>query len=95
MVLRDGRKLHGVLRSYDQFGELGETCLVLLLILSVLATANLVLEDTVERIYHGNAFAEHWHGLFLIRGENVVLLGEIVRLPVRIFSYGLLITLST
>jgi U6 snRNA-associated Sm-like protein LSm1 len=58
VVLRDGRKLHGVLRSYDQF-------------------ANLVLEDTVERIYHGNAFAEHWHGLFLIRGENVVLLGEI------------------
>ncbi|KAF8140220.1 Sm-like ribonucleoprotein [Boletus edulis] len=58
VILRDGRKLHGVLRSYDQF-------------------ANLVLEDTVERIYHGNAFAEHWHGLFLIRGENVVLLGEI------------------
>lgn len=51
-------------------------------------TANLVLEDTVERIYHGNAFAEHWHGLFLIRGENVVLLGEIVRLPVRMFSHG-------
>lgn len=41
--------------------------------------ANLVLEDTVERIYHGNVFAESWHGLFLIRGENVVLLGEIVR----------------
>jgi len=58
VILRDGRKLHGVLRSYDQF-------------------ANLVLEDTVERIYHGNAFAESEHGLFLIRGENVVLLGEI------------------
>jgi U6 snRNA-associated Sm-like protein LSm1 len=58
VILRDGRKLHGVLRSYDQF-------------------ANLVLEDTVERIYHGTAFAETWHGLFLIRGENVVLLGEI------------------
>ncbi|KAJ3511299.1 hypothetical protein NLJ89_g4179 [Agrocybe chaxingu] len=58
VILRDGRKLHGVLRSYDQF-------------------ANLVLEDTVERIYHGNEFAEAWHGIFLIRGENVVLLGEI------------------
>ncbi|KJA29199.1 hypothetical protein HYPSUDRAFT_498380 [Hypholoma sublateritium FD-334 SS-4] len=58
VILRDGRKLHGVLRSYDQF-------------------ANLVLEDTVERIYHGSAFAESWHGLYLIRGENVVLLGEI------------------
>lgn len=43
-------------------------------------TANLVLEDTVERIYHENLFAESWHGLFLIRGENVVLLGEIVSL---------------
>jgi hypothetical protein len=40
--------------------------------------ANLVLEDTVERIYHDNAYAENWHGLFLIRGENVVLLGEVV-----------------
>ncbi|KAG6850518.1 hypothetical protein H0H93_012519 [Arthromyces matolae] len=58
VILRDGRKLQGVLRSYDQF-------------------ANLVLEDTVERIYHGNAFAESWRGLYLIRGENVVLLGEI------------------
>lgn len=43
--------------------------------------ANLVLEDTVERIYHKNAYAENWHGLFLIRGENVVLLGEVVRPP--------------
>lgn len=58
VVLRDGRKLFGVLRSYDQF-------------------ANLVLEDTVERIYHQDVFAEQWVGLFLIRGENVVLLGEI------------------
>ena len=40
--------------------------------------ANLVLEDTVERIYAGDTFAEKWCGLFLIRGENVVLLGEIV-----------------
>ncbi|EIW64707.1 Sm-like ribonucleoprotein [Trametes versicolor FP-101664 SS1] len=58
VLLRDGRKLQGVLRSYDQF-------------------ANLVLEDTVERIYHQDVFAEMWRGLFLIRGENVVLLGEI------------------
>jgi len=40
--------------------------------------ANLVLEDTVERVYHQDVFAEQWVGLFLIRGENVVLLGEIV-----------------
>jgi U6 snRNA-associated Sm-like protein LSm1 len=47
------------------------------------STANLVLEDTVERIYQGNAFAESWRGLYLIRGENVVLLGEIVRYDVQ------------
>jgi len=47
----------------------------------LLGLANLVLEDTVERIYAGNTFAEKWCGLFLIRGENVVLLGEIVHFP--------------
>lgn len=41
--------------------------------------ANLVLEDTIERIYHGSEYAEQLVGLFIIRGENVVLLGEIVR----------------
>lgn len=40
--------------------------------------ANLVLEDTYERIYHGNEFAEKHLGVFVVRGENVVLLGEIV-----------------
>jgi len=58
VLLRDGRKLLGVLRSYDQF-------------------ANLVLEDTVERIHHENAYSDIGRGVFLIRGENVVLLGEI------------------
>jgi len=58
VVLRDGRRLQGVLRSYDQF-------------------ANLVLEDTVERIYHGSAFGQTHHGVFIIRGENVVLVGQV------------------
>jgi len=58
VVLRDGRKLIGVLRSYDQF-------------------ANLVLEDTLERMHQGSAYADIRRGVFLIRGENVVLLGEI------------------
>ncbi|KAF8314225.1 Sm-like ribonucleoprotein [Clavulina sp. PMI_390] len=58
VVLRDGRKLIGVLRSYDQF-------------------ANLVMEDTVERIHHANSYGDIPRGVFLIRGENVVLLGEI------------------
>ncbi|TKA32840.1 hypothetical protein B0A50_01066 [Salinomyces thailandicus] len=62
VVLRDGRKLIGVLRSWDQFG-------------------NLVLQDTVERQFvhsEGKAlWADIERGLFLVRGENVSLLGEI------------------
>ncbi|KAJ2083168.1 hypothetical protein H4R24_000998 [Coemansia sp. RSA 988] len=58
VVLRDGRKVIGVLRSYDQF-------------------ANLVLQDSLERIYVGDAYGDIERGVFIIRGENVVLLGEI------------------
>ena len=63
-------------------------CLVLIMssFLHLALAANLVLEDTVERIYHGNEYAETRQGVFLIRGENVVLLGEIVR-PVSITAY--------
>ncbi|PGH00021.1 U6 snRNA-associated Sm-like protein LSm1 [Blastomyces parvus] len=58
LVLRDGRKLIGVLRSWDQF-------------------ANLVLQGTVERLYAGNLFADIQRGIYLVRGENVLLLGEV------------------
>lgn len=40
--------------------------------------ANLVLHLTVERIYIGNEYGEIDRGVFLIRGENVVLCGEVV-----------------
>ncbi|KAK4190168.1 U6 snRNA-associated Sm-like protein LSm1 [Podospora australis] len=65
--LRDGRKLLGILRSWDQF-------------------ANLVLQSTKERIFvpPGTApgqerglYADIDRGAFLVRGENVLLLGEI------------------
>jgi U6 snRNA-associated Sm-like protein LSm1 len=36
------------------------------------------LQDTIERIYVGNCYGDIPRGIFLIRGENVVLLGEIV-----------------
>jgi len=58
LVLRDGRKLIGVLRSWDQF-------------------ANLVLQDAIERIYVKDIYADIHRGIFLVRGENVLLLGEI------------------
>lgn len=56
--LRDGRKIVGILRSFDQF-------------------ANLVLENAVERIIVGKQYGEKALGLYVVRGENVVLLGEI------------------
>eukprot|EP00163_Fabomonas_tropica_P001050 TRINITY_DN1079_c0_g1_i2.p1 TRINITY_DN1079_c0_g1~~TRINITY_DN1079_c0_g1_i2.p1 ORF type:complete len:126 (+),score=24.45 TRINITY_DN1079_c0_g1_i2:270-647(+) len=58
VVLRDGRKLIGVLRSFDQF-------------------ANLVVEGTVERIYVGNQYGDVPLGVYLIRGENVVMMGQV------------------
>src|SRR5947209_1572480 len=67
LVLRDGRKLLGVLRSWDQF-------------------ANLVLTETKERYYveapspNGpprKLFCDIPRGTYLVRGENVLMLGEI------------------
>ena len=60
LQLRDGRKIIGIMRSFDQF-------------------ANVVLEEAVERIIVGKKFADVPLGLYVIRGENVVLLGPIVR----------------
>lgn len=70
VLLRDGRNLFGILRTFDQF-------------------ANLVLQDTIERIYlpensesyeehsHPSKYGEAYRGVFMIRGENVVMLGEL------------------
>ena len=56
--LRDGRKIVGVLRSFDQF-------------------ANLVLEEAAERIVVGREYADVPLGMYLLRGENLVLMGEL------------------
>ncbi|KAL6046051.1 SM-like, degradation of cytoplasmic mRNAs and positively regulates transcription initiation [Balamuthia mandrillaris] len=37
--------------------------------------ANLVLEHTTERIFVGDAYGEKYLGLFLVRGENIVVMG--------------------
>ncbi|KAK8849841.1 hypothetical protein IAR55_005177 [Kwoniella newhampshirensis] len=58
VILRDGRKLIGVFRSYDQF-------------------ANFLLDSCVERLHHKLEYADKDIGVLLIRGENVVALGEI------------------
>ncbi|CAH2230852.1 U6 snRNA-associated Sm-like protein LSm1 [Pararge aegeria] len=39
--------------------------------------ANLVLHRTIERIHVGREYGDIPRGIFIVRGENVVLLGEI------------------
>ncbi|XP_070539844.1 U6 snRNA-associated Sm-like protein LSm1 [Ptychodera flava] len=39
--------------------------------------ANLVLQYTIERIHVGKKYGDIPRGVFVVRGENVVLLGEI------------------
>ncbi|XP_031385904.1 sm-like protein LSM1B isoform X1 [Punica granatum] len=58
ILLRDGRKLLGVLRSFDQF-------------------ANAVLEGACDRVIVGDLYCDIPLGLYVIRGENVVLIGEL------------------
>jgi len=43
-----------------------------------LISANLVLQDAVERIFAGDVYGDIYAGVYVVRGENVVLLGEIV-----------------
>ncbi|KAI9665979.1 MAG: SM-like, degradation of cytoplasmic mRNAs and positively regulates transcription initiation [Bathelium mastoideum] len=42
-----------------------------------LTDTNLVLQDTTERIFAGNLYADVHRGIFIVRGENVLMLGEI------------------
>mmetsp|Transcript_11008 Transcript_11008/g.40360 ORF Transcript_11008/g.40360 Transcript_11008/m.40360 type:complete len:132 (-) Transcript_11008:53-448(-) len=56
--LRDGRKLIGILRSFDQF-------------------SNLVLDECIERHIVDTQFADEPLGLYIVRGENLVLLGQV------------------
>ncbi|CAN6920771.1 unnamed protein product, partial [Brassica oleracea] len=58
VLLRDGRKLMGTLRSFDQF-------------------ANAVLEGACERVIVGEQYCDIPLGLYVIRGENVVLIGDL------------------
>ncbi|KAJ8441136.1 hypothetical protein Cgig2_006965 [Carnegiea gigantea] len=68
VLLRDGRKLLGTLCSFDQFAE-G--------VLENLSAANAVLEGACERVIVGDLYCDIPLGLYVIRGENVVLIGEV------------------
>ena len=45
---------------------------------SIFVPANLLLQDTIERIHVGGKYGDIPRGIFLVRGENMVLVGEIV-----------------
>ena len=49
--------------------------------------ANLVLQDTIERVYVGDCYGDVPRGIFIIRGENVVLLGEVVNFHLFISAF--------
>jgi hypothetical protein len=46
--------------------------------LSYIHAANLVFQETIERVYAGQLYADVPRGIFIVRGENVLLLGEVV-----------------
>lgn len=56
VVLRDGRKLLGIFRSYDQYGEFDE--LAGLRWVADRSTANFLLESTIERLHHRLEYAD-------------------------------------
>lgn len=39
---------------------------------------NLVMQETTERVFTGTLYADVLRGIYLVRGENVMLMGEIV-----------------
>lgn len=82
VLLRDGRTLIGYLRSIDQFGKPSLPCAGVdltfhLILCRHFTAANLVLHRTIERIHVGDRYGDIPRGIFLIRGENVVLCGEV------------------
>ena len=55
--------------------------------------ANLVLHRTIERIHVGKEYGDIPRGVFIVRGENVALLGEIVMMII-IISRPILLLLT-
>ena len=70
----------------EELGSIRYGCVALLifrdecdgLTVGSMCAANLVLQNTIERLYAGNLYADIPRGVFVVRGENVLLLGEIV-----------------
>ena len=101
VILQDGRHLIGYLRTYDQFsafpapGCVSCACFRCATPHRQIPTpwlphslaGNVVLEGTVERHVANGKVADLELGLFVIRGENMVMLAEIVR-PSQALSFA-------
>ena len=79
-MLRDRKVLIGYLRSVDQFGKLKRNIVLrtssIFIVRQILG--NLLLQGTIERIHVGNQYGDIPRGIYLVRGENVALCGELV-----------------
>lgn len=78
----DAFKLPGAASLYEQLDKLVLVCLrdgrtFYGWLRSFDQYANLVLDNTVERLHDGDSYADIQIGIFVIRGENVMLLGEV------------------
>jgi hypothetical protein len=49
--------------------------------------ANIILEDSLERVYVKNRYGDIPSGVYLVRGENINLIGEIVNFVVVFFLF--------
>ncbi|KAI4291956.1 U6 snRNA-associated Sm-like protein LSm1 [Pancytospora philotis] len=56
VLLRNGRFMYGILKSYDQYHSI-------------------TLNFAVERVFLEGSYAERKHGLIILRGENIALIG--------------------
>ncbi|KAM0329148.1 hypothetical protein ACHAQA_004444 [Verticillium albo-atrum] len=80
VALRDGRKLIGVLRSWDQFANLVLQNTVERVFAphpAPAASASASTTPSPAQQARGGLYADIKRGTFLVRGENVLLLGEI------------------
>ncbi|OAA54034.1 ribonucleoprotein (LSM) domain, eukaryotic/archaea-type [Cordyceps fumosorosea ARSEF 2679] len=80
VVLRDGRKLVGVLRSWDQFANIvlqSTTERIFALLPQPETTTTDTAATPAPAPAPRGLYADIFHGIFLVRGENVLLLGEI------------------
>mmetsp|Transcript_4822 Transcript_4822/g.14534 ORF Transcript_4822/g.14534 Transcript_4822/m.14534 type:complete len:145 (+) Transcript_4822:2877-3311(+) len=79
---RDGLKLFGAATLVEQLDKQVIVCLrdgrcILGWLRSFDQYANVVLENAVERIVVAESFGDIPQGIFVIRGENVMILGEV------------------